>query len=505
MRTLLALLVLLNASHPNMEKSYEEGRNTAKELKGPSFNPSILPNYESSKNFSVSEADLTDSQKIMESKSQNIASQTITESSKNGHYKIDPENDPLFEVFKNKDPKELEEESEEITEYITSTCEEGRDEFEKTCYKTRVVELEITPAWVYHWLDCPVHKEKRRGRMHHWSHSPGCRSNYRTIPKVVKETKDEWIDSCEALESQADEGMCSYVKKELLEENVTKIIQGEQVTKSHWGEAYTYSCLAERPNTCKALRKKGCTEVSSKCKEMMGDVCISYEKTYKCPVKTVKTNVKRKGLDGIFGSDGSLKGPASDPNKDMATAITKMALLREMQKTIASGPTVFTGKAMECSKNPLGFKDCCVTSKKWGQNLGLAECSSDEKELAMKRAKRLCIHVGTYCSKKIAGICVSKRTSFCCFTSKMARLFHEQGRAQLGKNFGTAEGPSCGGFTVDELSRLNFDAMNLSELYESTMSAYKTPNMSVLNSTLNESLSSKLEVYKQKLKQEGKK
>jgi|GEM_PF-6432636 len=52
---------------------------------------------------------------------------------------------------------------------------------------------------------------------------------------------------------------------------------------------------------------------------------------------------------------------------------------------------------------------------------------------------------------------------WCCFPSKLGRIVQEQGRAQLGKSWGSAKHPDCSGFTIEELGLLKFDEMDLSE------------------------------------------
>lgn len=55
--------------------------------------------------------------------------------------------------------------------------------------------------------------------------------------------------------------------------------------------------------------------------------------------------------------------------------------------------------------------------------------------------------------------------SFCCFNSRLGRLINEQGRAKLGRCWGTAQQPDCSGFTVTELQALDFARMDLFEFY----------------------------------------
>ncbi len=56
----------------------------------------------------------------------------------------------------------------------------------------------------------------------------------------------------------------------------------------------------------------------------------------------------------------------------------------------------------------------------------------------------------------------------------------EQGRAQLGKGWGSAESPDCSGFTPDELGRLQFDKMNLSEIAADIAGSVVVPDKTYL-------------------------
>ena len=93
-------------------------------------------------------------------------------------------------------------------------------------------------------------------------------------------------------------------------------------------------------------------------------------------------------------------------------------------------------------------------------------CSEDEQRLALRKGQNLCHYVGSWCSTRDPfGGCVTKREGYCCFNSVLGRIINQQGRAQIGKSWGTAESPDCSGFTLDELRLLDFSAMDLSEFF----------------------------------------
>lgn len=93
----------------------------------------------------------------------------------------------------------------------------------------------------------------------------------------------------------------------------------------------------------------------------------------------------------------------------------------------------------------------------------LLSCTQDEQVLAMKKGQRLCHNLGTYCTQKVFGSCVSKAESYCCFPSRLARIINQQGRPQVGKSWGTPKNPDCSGFTPEQLENLRLDQMDLSE------------------------------------------
>ena len=106
------------------------------------------------------------------------------------------------------------------------------------------------------------------------------------------------------------------------------------------------------------------------------------------------------------------------------------------------------------------------------QYSGIFSCSDEEKTTAMKRDARLCVEFGDYCSSCITVFgrcvaCLARTKSFCCFNSHLARIINEQGRAQVGKTWGsdTARNPDCSGFSVAELQSLDFSHIDFSEFY----------------------------------------
>jgi len=113
----------------------------------------------------------------------------------------------------------------------------------------------------------------------------------------------------------------------------------------------------------------------------------------------------------------------------------------------------------------------------------LLSCEQDEQILGMKRGQNLCVHVGTYCSQKVLGVCVQKKQSHCCFNSRIARLIASNGRAQLGKSWGDPKNPDCGGLTPAELQMVDFSLIDFSEVMADVQASVKTPSAAVTRAT----------------------
>lgn len=112
----------------------------------------------------------------------------------------------------------------------------------------------------------------------------------------------------------------------------------------------------------------------------------------------------------------------------------------------------------------------------------LLSCDEPEAYLQMKRGANLCHYVGSYCSTKVLGYCLIQKETHCCFNSRLARIIQDQGRPQIGKNWGSAKSPNCSGFTPEEFQKMDFGAMDLSEFIDEIMKNANVPDESTLHS-----------------------
>ncbi|RRH74418.1 conjugal transfer protein TraN [Falsigemmobacter faecalis] len=93
----------------------------------------------------------------------------------------------------------------------------------------------------------------------------------------------------------------------------------------------------------------------------------------------------------------------------------------------------------------------------------LFACSESEQELQVRKALRSTHEIGTWCSTKILGKCVKRKTGYCMFNSPLARIMNEQARLQLNIPWGPPENPDCRGITLAEFQNLDMERVDLSE------------------------------------------
>jgi len=245
------------------------------------------------------------------------------------------------------------------------------------------------------------------------------------------------------------------------------------MTRDCWRYEEIYECSHPSPNNCEPLRQASCEQMRSKCVTKIGDECVEWEQDYRCPIDVLPDEKEVLAESGYVlpEVDTTLSYTA---NNEMNDAIAKLSVFQEIQNGMRQDGslgsiTVFKGNGLKCTLGFANFKNCCTT-KGWGN---LESCGGEEKDLAERQKRGLCVEVGSYCAEKVLGVCIRKKRSSCCFPSKLSRIIHEQGRSQLGIQWGDSESPNCRGFTPEELARLDFDRLDLSELFEEIASRVK--------------------------------
>lgn len=297
-------------------------------------------------------------------------------------------------------------------------------------------------------------------------------------------TEDDFIetieDSCAALEELSDQGLCEYGKEVIIEGEDTRQFKERSVKRPWWFKERTYYCGVKSKNDCDQWRKRGCYQVHSECNKPTSKGCLEWKQTFECPPPT--NHLHRSSLSGKdlpFGLDGSCANQAWKANEDMTEVLSKLSLLQEIKKeSLMTKGQVFQGTSLDCSKHCLNFSDCCAVESGWGESLKLTSCSANEKLLAQKRGEGKCHLIGTYCAEKerITKICLRKKTTFCCYDSKLARVVQEGARTQLGLGWGSPKAPNCRALTVEEFSKVDFNKVNFSEVFRDVLAKIKLPD-----------------------------
>lgn len=319
---------------------------------------------------------------------------------------------------------------------------------------------------------------------------------------LVMQVKDrEWIPRVEWVESCPFNKADGVLKgTECSEPGGTKtgVMEGKpwSLTEACWAYRDKYVTQSADNGTCQAyVDNPACTLAARQCAFYSGEgTCLHEYATYSCESKTAG-KVMICGGD-VFCLDGECDKAQSGKNNDFGEAVSQLAALAAAGKDVAAlngiDVRAFTGQAKFCKKAAAGYSNCCKDSG-WGQDIGLAKCSSDEKALAKAKTNKLTVSVGEFCSKKVLGVCLEKKRSYCQFDSKLAQIVQQQGRnGQLHISFGSSKHPDCRGITVDELQQIKFDQLDFTNFYEDLMNNQKIPDSGALTEKVKEQITDQL-------------
>jgi len=277
---------------------------------------------------------------------------------------------------------------------------------------------------------------------------------------------------------------CQTTTKTCIEKGGTKTIQGVDVTLDCWKFETQKICTVNVDDTCAPLRDKGCTQLEERCTILINNTCLVQENSFQC--STRDCHLEKNEKIERFCADGKCVDHSSTQSDDFDKTVTELATLGEAGNDVNQhqSPQLFSGRAMECADNMLGYKNCCRDSG-WGKDINLAHCTDAEKALGEKREQGLAIAVGRYCHNRVdygaGNVCTSHHQVYCVFDSKIAKAIQAQGRnKQLKINFGVVDGdeahPNCRAITARELQRIDFDQIDFSSLYQDIQNNVAIPN-----------------------------
>lgn len=97
------------------------------------------------------------------------------------------------------------------------------------------------------------------------------------------------------------------------------------------------------------------------------------------------------------------------------------------------------------------------------------KCEESEYKTVSQRETKNCHYVGSYCKDKKLGLCIVKHRVYCCYQSPLSRIINEQIKATQpeilsnGGDWGTPENPKCEGIALGDITKINWDLINLDE------------------------------------------
>lgn len=226
----------------------------------------------------------------------------------------------------------------------------------------------------------------------------------------------------------------------------------------------------------------------------IGDYTCPLGNSYEC----LKLSDGKNYCSNIYCADAS--SPNTYENIDTPTGVNDKQANGQIDENGNCLGTIyiFNGQDKRCrlSGTQTYFNDCCKDdSIELAGLVKLGKCNSDEVYLVKLREwgqrDGKCHYIGKYCAErwKLPGgsICVQKKKTFCCFNSPLARIIQEQGRQQLGIDWGTPTSPNCRGFTPKEFQKLDWNKIDFSEWIEGEIIPNVQNNLQQnINNTVNQ-------------------
>ena len=271
---------------------------------------------------------------------------------------------------------------------------------------------------------------------------------------------------------------CTFQSETCVEPAATRVINGVPITRDCWRTERTYECVGLGGSSNDCNPPAGCVLASSECLSTDDNTgeCRNTEHTYQCTVAGTPGGSVGYCDQDVYCISGDCETITRPQNTEFNQAVSALSVLGQLQNDVDQNSLeIFPGQNLKCSKAVAGLRNCCSDD---GLLISLGfSCSPEERSLATRQSEGQCHYVGTYCSNKtFFGVCLTKRRSFCCFTNTLARIVHEQGRPQIGFDWGNRKNPDCSGFTVAQFQALDLSQVDFSEFYNEVLASFSGPN-----------------------------
>lgn len=297
------------------------------------------------------------------------------------------------------------------------------------------------------------------------------------VEEILSLPGTDMIDAsaCAAMENNS---ICSFLGETCVEPAETRLIGGVAVARDCWKWERAYSCASLGGGVSDCAPPAGCTLTQSAClssDEETGE-CRSWEHSYQCETEGPSGGAVGYCEEDVYCIDGDCETLRRPQSEEFHQAISALSLLGQLEDDAdPEALAVFPGEYGKCDKAVAGLQNCCKNDGLL-TDIGFA-CSAEDRALAQQIEAGLCHYNGVYCSDKtLFGICLKKRKTYCCFDNVLARLIHEQGRAQVGLDWGEVKEPDCAAFTVALFQQLDLSIMDFSEFYNDVLAGYAPPD-----------------------------
>lgn len=277
------------------------------------------------------------------------------------------------------------------------------------------------------------------------------------------------------------DGQCRQTASECTQPGGTRMVNGVPTTADCWERTDTFTCEGYGPTESNCNPPSGCQLKEEVCLDDVPDAqCRQWENVYECSRDVVVEETNNSCQTRVCVGDLCV-GSEDEGSDEAPDALAAMLAMRMAGEDYSKNLTIFKGEPMRCRKAIFGFRNCCKDSG-WGVELGLTQCSEEEKTLMDRQEAKSTHYVGTYCSQKsFLGVCIEKAMRYCAFEGTIARIVQEAGRPQLPKGWGSAKDADCSGFTIEEFQRLDLSNVDFSDFTADMMSRFTSPDP---NSTL---------------------
>jgi conjugal transfer mating pair stabilization protein TraN len=305
---------------------------------------------------------------------------------------------------------------------------------------------------------------------------PGMHGREVNTTRIVSETVEE--ASCQTVRGDST---CSLSSEVCTRPNETRTIGGLSVTRPCWEWSRAYQCSGLSPaNDCSTLEARPeCSFSHDEClsHDADGITCNVYDRWFQCTTPDTGSApppayVCAGDLYCMAGECTRVEREASTEFKDAMVAMNIMGELRD-----GFDPDklrIFSGENLKCTKKVFGLSNCC--SGKGVPLLTPFLCSREDRDVDKRDDAGLCNYIGTYCSDKVLGVCVTRKQSYCCYGSKLVRILNDEGKAQLGMQWGKPKNPDCEGFLIAQFQQLDLSRMDFREVYAEFVDAAKLPD-----------------------------